>query len=48
MKKDSGTEINYDLKNETLKLAVKIRIDFLSYLIIFTNSLFIYERRSYW
>ena len=48
MKKDSGTEINYDLKNETLKFAVKIRIDFLSYLIILTTNtfyIFIYERR---
>ncbi len=34
MKKNSGTEINYDLKNETLKFAVKIPIDFLRDLII--------------
>ena len=48
MKKDSGTEINYDLKNETLKFAVKIPLDFLSNLIILTTNtfyIFIYERR---
>ena len=44
MKKDSGTKIFYDLKNETLKFAVKIPLDFSDNLININRSSLVYMK----